>query len=978
MNIAIIEEIKITVIWSNFLCDTNMSIQRCSLTKGLLILLIIATYHQNSNCDAHVSIHQRSAEEDYFANDMEQDTTKQLLVPKDHKLVERLPLNILQKYTSYKDVSILHFRVPQDTRTAAFAFKAYEETKSSFRPKCKPKSVEVHLKPKSYPVISPENITFPKYFLPAEQRCKAYSLHFQSNEEQQHILIDSPNFGDWYAVAFISWTDPNNDRIEQQGLASSCDTFLLAELSILRSLPPILYDGLVQNDVLTLCNDSNTDHGSEIIYKFYAPRYIESATAVFSIAEDCNECPAIAFSIQSNAFPMSINNDNESEAECSVQKLHVIKPNEAEDVTLNFYVQPESWHYIRLEFFKNKTLQNVAAQLNGSLPIQIETVLNNEENEADCQQIKYNLQINLQTSPSSSHNESNENDSNLNSTTNIMDIDNLPSNESLINRIAIEWLPKKFRNIDFYPLLRQTYREFFTFDYDLMPDENGTVPMVLNLTSAEPAGFAFELGDVYDIGGTLSFAISMKPEIESDATEFKNILSLNNDKRENIPNFGKESSKEGTSSSSNQTIIVCMHLTEPALPIWPDKCQYGTDLLPASSIVNNTDLSSSTGIIHVPFPESGQWYITMALYCNGLATARRATPIDNIKQFLKLNINYLYKMNQTCACSSDTIKYAKCIASTDCLASMNETEILAVKDCFLDPKCTPDYLDLSREFENQLKLATAQNIALKNCNTSLVFTISSSPCVVGRCGRFGRCYHYMSGGFVFSTCVCTKGYRGWDCTEDSQVPSSISILTASLLLILSNLLFLPSIYISVRRNYYTEATTYFFAMFFSIFYHACDSGEEEYSFCLVKLGVLQFCDFYCGLLSIWVTLIAMSGVRQQFVSVLHIFGAILLAFGTELNKQSLWVFLAPALTGIIIISTSWGIRCFSSRKWYPLPRYLAIYLPLGAILVIVGLICYAFLQTKQNYYIIHSIWHILMALSILCLLPSRKYLISKC
>lgn len=45
----------------------------------------------------------------------------------------RLPSNTLLKYTSYKDVSILHFDVPADTRTAYFNFKAYEEAKSAFR-----------------------------------------------------------------------------------------------------------------------------------------------------------------------------------------------------------------------------------------------------------------------------------------------------------------------------------------------------------------------------------------------------------------------------------------------------------------------------------------------------------------------------------------------------------------------------------------------------------------------------------------------------------------------------------------------------------------------------------------------------------------------------------------------------------------------------------------------------------------------------
>lgn len=117
----------------------------------------------------------------------------------------RLPSNTLLKYTAYKDVSILHFIVPSDTRTAFFNFKAYEETKSAFCKyctvvllcplsciqcldlkwwllsflllrfvfavrQCKPRDVTLHLKSGSYPVISPENITFPKHFLHADQR----------------------------------------------------------------------------------------------------------------------------------------------------------------------------------------------------------------------------------------------------------------------------------------------------------------------------------------------------------------------------------------------------------------------------------------------------------------------------------------------------------------------------------------------------------------------------------------------------------------------------------------------------------------------------------------------------------------------------------------------------------------------------------------------------------------------------------------
>lgn len=43
----------------------------------------------------------------------------------------RLPSNTLLKYTAYKDVSIQHFLLPMDSRSALFSFKAYEESKSA-------------------------------------------------------------------------------------------------------------------------------------------------------------------------------------------------------------------------------------------------------------------------------------------------------------------------------------------------------------------------------------------------------------------------------------------------------------------------------------------------------------------------------------------------------------------------------------------------------------------------------------------------------------------------------------------------------------------------------------------------------------------------------------------------------------------------------------------------------------------------------
>ncbi|XP_055586866.1 uncharacterized protein LOC129739410 [Uranotaenia lowii] len=852
--------------------------------------------------------------------------------------LERLPSNTLLKYTAYKDVSILHFRIPTDTRTAFFSFKAYEESKSAFQRDCQPNDITLHLKAGSYPVISPENITFPKHFLSADERFEIHNLQFKSDSITRRLSIDGPHPGNWFAVAFISWTDPNNERIEQQGLAPSCETLLMSEMSVASSNPVMVHPGTSQREVL-LSTGNRTEPRT---FKFFVPEQVSLVRWRLELVRACAECSDVGFWVQAHGLP----------THRDFLQHAVICPNQTGEMEVEFYPQEGVWHYVDLDF-----LEDDEGRGNRS---------SNESREVE-------LVVSMEFVRESEVNDVKE--------------------ESTVEKV----LPK--RVFEGFPLLRQTYREFFMFDYDLLPDINGTVPLTLNLSAGTPALMKFDVNDVYDIGGTLSFAVAMRQDMKSALIDAHQANSNDHvgvvaekliDVQEDFVEQATTTTTSTTStaaptaasketSRSNQTVIVCMRLGEPGVPTWPDKCVYGRHTFPAAITINNTDSDTSTGLVHVPFPEAGKWYVTLGIFCHGAETAARVTIIDSVKEFIKKYREILSDIKQPCSCSESAKYYLDCLGNDTCLASINETETLKIKECIMDAKCTEQSEEMARKFEIHHKYATEQSVSSDStCNGSIVFTISSSPCVAGRCGRFGRCYHYMSGGFVFSTCLCLRNYRGWDCTEDSQVPSSASILLASLMLTLSNLLFLPSIFFAVRRGYYTESIIYFFAMFFSTFYHACDSGEEEFSFCLVKIGVLQFCDFYCGLLAIWVTLIAMSNVRHQFVSLLHMLGAILLAFGTELNKQSLWVFLAPALTGLCLISVSWGLRCRKTKKCFPSRGYLAFYLPVGSVLVMVGLVCYAFLQTKQNYHIVHSIWHMVMALSILCLLPNRKTFQQKC
>lgn len=97
--------------------------------------------------------------------------------------LERLPSNTLLKYTAYKDVSILHFRIPTDTRTAFFSFKAYEESKSAFRKYifCDFKLIEHS----SSTMLLLQNLNFQRRRL-----VLLYSMHFCTPFVELSSLID--------------------------------------------------------------------------------------------------------------------------------------------------------------------------------------------------------------------------------------------------------------------------------------------------------------------------------------------------------------------------------------------------------------------------------------------------------------------------------------------------------------------------------------------------------------------------------------------------------------------------------------------------------------------------------------------------------------------------------------------------------------------------------------------------------------------
>ncbi|KAK0164040.1 hypothetical protein PV328_002710 [Microctonus aethiopoides] len=668
------------------------------------------------------------------------------------------PSNILDDFFGYRDISIIHFDVPENVLNAVFKFTA-KEKKTGGLGNCAPRNISIYLKSGSIPLINPDGSRTDANLL--KNRRKHYELEMLSVDDQYLITIAIPAAGDWYAIAFRSWSDPDSEKITQQGLGAACETVLDAELSVERVDTSVLMDITYEYEVL-LSNVINS-----AILQFVVPDDYEIAN--ISLTSTCGDKCRIATTIVTEEILTSSVMDNP-------------------ELFLSFRPYTHAYHYLMLRLLSGNA-SNISIALS--------------------------------------------------------DNDSLSNNESTVNKI---------------PLTRKSLPDFFLFDYEPL-NGNSTKPTPVNVTINSLTMLSFRVGAVYDVGGTVSIGLKL--------------LNKTND----------------------IVVVGCISLGFYASITEAGGCiRKNLSITPPDLWINNTKPT----MIHIPYPEPGMWHLTL-----------KAFLIDS---------------NCHCLETCQTIGCATC----DC---MSET------------------------------------------STKVETHIASSPCIEGRCSSNGRCLHYMSGGFVFSACHCVGGYRGFDCADDTYVLTGGGILMRLLMLTLSNLAFIASIYIAFRREYYTEMVVYTAVMFFSTFYHACEAGEDVMGICITRLNVLQFCDFYNALLSIWVTLVAMASFGPRLTAFCQLSGAIVLALGAELDRTALWVFLLPAITGCILIGLSWGFRCRRQRNFsYPASRYKNVYLPTGLCLVFVGLICYAFFQTRRNYHIVHSFWHICVALGVVLLLPKRKYM----
>ncbi|XP_032333853.1 transmembrane protein 8B isoform X2 [Camelus ferus] len=190
-----------------------------------------------------------------------------------------------------------------------------------------------------------------------------------------------------------------------------------------------------------------------------------------------------------------------------------------------------------------------------------------------------------------------------------------------------------------------------------------------------------------------------------------------------------------------------------------------------------------------------------------------------------------------------------------------------------------------------------------------------SPCV-DDCGPYGQCKLLRTHNYLYAACECKAGWRGWGCTDSADALTYGFQLLSTLLLCLSNLMFLPPVVLAIRSRYVLEAAVYTFTMFFSTFYHACDQPGIVV-FCIMDYDVLQFCDFLGSLMSVWVTVIAMARLQPVVKQVLYLLGAMLLSMALQLDRHGLWNLLGPSLFALGILATAWYAASAAGTATHP-------------------------------------------------------------
>ncbi|CAL8089864.1 unnamed protein product [Calicophoron daubneyi] len=289
----------------------------------------------------------------------------------------------------------------------------------------------------------------------------------------------------------------------------------------------------------------------------------------------------------------------------------------------------------------------------------------------------------------------------------------------------------------------------------------------------------------------------------------------------------------------------------------------------------------------------------------------------------------------------------------------------------------------------------------------------------------GLCVELLQRSIFASACACPPGRAGLGCgrmpfsvssslMDQKDVEELISAWSGhssdALMLSLSNLAFVPCIIVALLRRMWIPAVAYTYTMVFSALYHVCDTdvmniparvgvttiggaamsyggyalsrsqgynlfGDEPTGYrttsgrvqftspsCPLPLDVFSFCDFFGGVFSSWVTVIAMTACPVRYAQLAYVIFVLSMIVAVQVARYSAGFFAVPLSVGAIYLSSRTG-RLFPPVQWW-----IASLLP-GSLLAISGIILFVSPWMSRDYTRLHSVWHVLIGFCLMGLLP---------
>ncbi|XP_014861313.1 PREDICTED: protein myomaker isoform X3 [Poecilia mexicana] len=182
-------------------------------------------------------------------------------------------------------------------------------------------------------------------------------------------------------------------------------------------------------------------------------------------------------------------------------------------------------------------------------------------------------------------------------------------------------------------------------------------------------------------------------------------------------------------------------------------------------------------------------------------------------------------------------------------------------------------------------------------------------------------------------------------------PAMGAFIAKMLLPTASSLVFLPAASVAAKRGFHTEAMVYFFTMFFTAIYHACD-GPGLSILCFMRYDILEYFSVYGTALSMWVTLVALGDFDEPQRSTISMFGVLTIAVRIYQDRWGYGIYSGPIGSAVFIITIKWLQKMKQLRAIYPEKS--------------------VYTQQEWDYAYVHSFYHLSLAVSFVLLLPKKN------